>query len=98
EVGVQRNGEGGGDECAGNTDAVAHLEAMVGRIERNSEIMMDDEALLRRCSWADGHVKNRKKGTEHNSRKARSHSVTFIHEGRTSASAASWLGLSRPPR
>ena len=41
------NGEGRGDQCAGNADAVADLKVMSGRIERDREVMMDHRALRR---------------------------------------------------
>jgi hypothetical protein len=47
EIGVQGKGEGRGYQRAGNADAVANLEAMIGRIEGNDEVMVDRRALRR---------------------------------------------------
>ena len=66
EIGVQRDGEGRGDEGAGNADAVADLEAVIGRIERNCEVMVDHRALRRlsRCCRTGNPAKGRQNGND----------------------------------
>src|SRR5258707_38722 len=68
---------------------------MVGRIQCNSEVMVDDGALLGRCGRTDDPAKGRQKGNENRSSKSGSHRVTLIHQRRTSTPAGSCPGLSR---
>ena len=84
EIGVQRDGEGRGDECAGNADAVANLKAMIGRVERNDEVMVNHWALrlLRNRGGSDGRTSSGQKENQHQSRKGGSHGATLDHERR----------------
>ena len=63
EIGVQRDGEGRGDECAGNADAVANLKAMINRVERNDEVMVNHWALrlLSKRGGSDGRTSSGQK-------------------------------------
>src|SRR5215467_10817713 len=62
---------------AGNADAVANLEAMIGGIERDDEVMVHHRALrrLRRCGARDR--ANAQEGNQRQSGEALSHSITF---------------------
>ena len=68
---------------ASGPNAVANLEAMIGRIQRNGQVMVDHRALRRlgRCGGAEESAGGCHKGNEHQSRKSRLHGVTSDHEG-----------------